>query len=81
MTRVLVENSPRQSFSNACTQGLLSVKTHDHLLDCRIYGEKCFTDAVILRASTSHGIQVVCLLRSFALKNPANRGLLLPLVT
>ena len=58
-TRRLAENSPRQSFSYAWMQGLLSVRMQAFLTDWIRYRLKCFAAAAIERASTSHGSHVV----------------------
>ena len=73
-TRGLAENSPRQSFAKACTQGLLSVRMHVRCLDCTIYGLKYLQAAAIESASISHGSQVTCRPRSLELKKPATCG-------
>ena len=58
VTRGLAENSPRHNLSIACTQGLLSVRTHVRWVNCIIYALKCFTAAAIHSASISHGSHV-----------------------
>ena len=57
VTRGLAENSPRPSFSKACTHGLLSVSTETGDVAWVMYGEKCLTAAAIPSASISHGSQ------------------------
>ena len=73
VTRGLAENSPRRNLSIACTQGLLSVRTHVRWVDWTMYALKCFTAAAIHSASISHGSHVTWCFRNFALKKPARR--------
>ena len=73
VTRRLAENSPRQNFWRAWTQGWLSVRTQARCLDWIMKGLKCFTAAAINSASTSHGYMVTWCLRSLELKKPARR--------
>lgn len=68
----LAENSPLQSFSKACTQGLLSVRIQVLTCDCMMYGLKNLVAVAMASASISHGSHVTCLSLSLALKKPAN---------
>ena len=53
-----MENSPQQTFSKDCTQGLLSVRMQAGVFDRMMKGQKCFVAAAMDKASISQGSQV-----------------------
>ena len=74
-TRGLTENSPRHSFSYACTHGLPSVRTEELWSDWTMYGLKCLNATAIVIASISHGNHVTPRPPSLALTKPASFSL------
>ena len=57
-TGELEENSPQQSFSKACTRGLLLVRLQADVFYWIMYRLKCLVAAVMDKVSISHGSQM-----------------------